>query len=221
MQQRFLANAAHQLRTPLAGLQMHLELLLRSKLDAELRDEISGMHVATVRASHLANQLLALAKAEASADDSTSSASIDLCAVADRAVHEWVQRAIARDIDLGFVLEHTYVTGDAALLEELLDNLLDNALRYTPRGGAVTVRCGTELGHPYLSVEDTGPGIPEAARGRVFERFYRVPDQQNKGTGLGLAISKKIVELHLGEIKIESEFGKGTVITVVLPLAKS
>jgi two-component system sensor histidine kinase TctE len=203
MQQRFLANAAHQLRTPLAGLQMHLELLLRRDLSSEVREEISGMHIATVRASHLANQLLALAKAEASADDSTCTASVDLYAVADRAVHDWVQRAIARDIDLGFVLEHAHVAGDPVLLAELLDNLLDNALRYTPRGGAVTVRCGESLGHPYLSVEDTGPGIPVAAQGRVFERFYRIQGTPGEGAGLGLAIVKEVAQRHHAALHIE------------------
>jgi two-component system sensor histidine kinase TctE len=221
MQQRFLANAAHQLRTPLAGLQMHLELLLRSDLGAELRDEISGMHVATVRAGRLANQLLALAKAEASADDSTCTPSIDLCAIAERAVHEWVQRAIARDIDLGFVLEHAYVAGDAALLEELLDNLLDNALRYTPCGGVITVRCGVELGHPYLSVEDTGPGIPEAARGRVFERFYRVQGTPGDGAGLGLAIVKEVAQRHRAALQVEprDENAGGTRVVIRFPAA--
>ncbi|HET9764395.1 MAG TPA: sensor histidine kinase [Casimicrobiaceae bacterium] len=204
MQQRFLANAAHQLRTPLAGLQMHLELLLRRDLSTDVRDEISGMHIATVRATHLANQLLALAKAEASADDSTCTASVDLYAVADRAVHDWVQRAIARDIDLGFVLDHAHVAGDAVLLGELLDNLLDNALRYTPRGGTVTVRCGAEHGHPYLSVEDTGPGIPEAAQGRVFERFYRIQGTSGDGAGLGLAIVKEVAQRHRAAVHIEA-----------------
>ena len=216
MQQRFLANAAHQLRTPLAGLQMHLELLLRSDLNAAVRDEISGMHVATVRASHLANQLLALAKAEASADDSTGTASIDLCAIADHAVHEWVQRAIARDIDLGFVLEHAHVAGDATLLGELLDNLLDNALRYTPRGGAVTVRCGTELGRPYLSVEDTGPGIPEAAHGRVFERFYRIQGTPGDGASLGLAIVNEVAQRHQATLQLESRDGSGDGTRIVI-----
>jgi two-component system sensor histidine kinase TctE len=203
MQQRFLANAAHQLRTPLAGLQMHLELLLRRDLGTEVREEISGLHLATVRASHLANQLLALAKAEASADDSTGALSVDLYAVADSAVQEWVQRAIARDIDLGFVLEHAHVAGDPVLLGELLDNLLDNALRYTPRGGAVTVRCGVELSHPYLSVEDTGPGIPEAAHARVFERFYRIQGTPGDGAGLGLAIVKEVAQRHRAALQIE------------------
>ena len=210
MQQRFLTNAAHQLRTPLAGLQMHLELLLRRELAPELREEIAGMHAATVRASHLASQLLALAKAEASAEDSSRLASVDLYAVADRAVQEWVQRAIARDIDLGFALEHATVLGNPLLLGEALDNLLDNALRYTPSGGTVTLRCGTDAGQPFLSVEDSGPGIPESARGRVCERFYRVQGTPGDGAGLGLAIVKEVVQKHRASLHIEAPAEKGT-----------
>ena len=217
MQQRFLANAAHQLRTPLAGLQMHLELLLRRELAPELREEIAGMHMATVRASHLATQLLALAKAEASADDSSRFASVDLYAIADRAVQEWVQRAIARDIDLGFALEHAIVLGNPLLLGELLDNLLDNALRYTPSGGTVTVRCGIAEGQPFLSVEDSGPGIPESAHGRVFERFYRVQGTPGEGAGLGLAIVKEVVQKHRGSLHIEAPAEKGTRIVIRFP----
>jgi two-component system sensor histidine kinase TctE len=219
LQQRFLANAAHQLRTPLAGLQMHLELLLRRDLSPEVREEIAGMHVATVRASHLANQLLALAKTEASADDFERLATVDLYAVADRAVQEWIQRAFARDIDLGFMLEHTPIAGNPVQLGVLLDNLLDNALRYTPGGGSVTVRCGTELGHPYLSVEDNGPGIPEAAHARVFERFYRVHDTPGDGAGLGLAIVKEVVQRHRGTLRIESPGAQGTRIVIRFPPA--
>src|SRR5258708_21361344 len=107
------------------------------------------------------------------------------------------------------MLEHADVDGDPVLLGELLDNLLDNALRYTPRGGAVTVRCGSELGHPYLSVEDTGPGIPEAAHGRVFERFYRVQGTPGDGAGLGLAIVKEVAPRHRGALQIETLGGSG------------
>jgi two-component system sensor histidine kinase TctE len=219
MQQRFLANAAHQLRTPLAGLQMHLELLLRRELDPEVREALAGMHVATVRASHLANQLLALAKAEASADAFGRLATVDLYAVADRAVQEWIQRAIAHDIDLGFVLEHTLISGNPVQLGELLDNLLDNALRYTPSGGSVTVCCGSEQGHPFLSVEDNGPGIPESAHGKVFERFYRMNDTPGDGAGLGLAIVKEVVQRHRGALRIESPAEHGTRIVIRFPPA--
>ncbi|HWZ72980.1 MAG TPA: sensor histidine kinase, partial [Casimicrobiaceae bacterium] len=174
MQQRFLADAAHQLRTPLAGLQMHLELLLQRPLTADVRKEVEMMQSATLRASHLANQLLVLAKAEAGATAVAHAQEINLRSLAHDAVQEWVPRAIARDIDLGFELRDATVAGDPLLLGELLDNLIDNALRYTPSGGAVTVRSGYEGESPCLSVEDTGPGIPLWAHDKVFERFYRI-----------------------------------------------
>ena len=217
MQQRFMANVAHQLRTPLAGLQLHLELLLGRDVKPEMHEELTGMHAATVRASHVANQLLALAKAEAGIDDPSRLVAVDLYTVADRAVQEWVQRAIARAIDLGFVLEHANVSGDPLLLGELLDNLLDNALRHTPGGGSVTVRCGTERGRPYLGVEDSGPGIPESVRGKVFERFYRIDGTLGSGAGLGLAIVKEVAEQHRGIVTIESPAGRGTRIVVRFP----
>ena len=146
MQQRFLANAAHQLRTPLAGLQMHLELLLRRESSPDVRGEVERMHGATVRASRLANQLLALAKAESAPDHGRELERVDLRTIAGAAAREWAPKAHALDIDLGFALDRAEMRGDPLLLPELVDNLLDNALRYTPPGGAVTVRTGCHDG---------------------------------------------------------------------------
>ena len=216
-QRRFMANAAHQLRTPLAGLQLNLELLLRRDLKPEFHAEIAGMHAATVRASHVANQLLALAKAEADAGDPARAATIDLYSIADRAVQEWVQRAIVREIDLGFVIEHAWVSGNALLLGELLDNLLDNALRYARHRGAVTVRCGYDAGQPYLSVEDDGPGIPEHEHARIFERFYRAPGAAGDGAGLGLAIVKEVASRHGAAVDIQTAHAHGTRFIVRFP----
>ena len=219
-QQRFMANAAHQLRTPLAGLQLHLELLLRSARDPDFRTELVGMHAATVRASHVANQLLALAKAEASAGQ-PQAVTIDLYDVAHGAVQEWVQRAISREIDLGFVLAHAWVCGDSLLLGELLDNLIDNALRYARPRGSVTVRCGLEGSEPYLSVEDDGPGIPEGAHTRIFDRFYRVPGSPGEGAGLGLAIVKEVASRHEAVVEIQSPPGHGTRVVIRFPPAST
>jgi len=222
VQQRFLANAAHQLRTPLAGLQMHLELLLRRDLTPDVRSEIERMHVATMRASHLATQLLALARAEASGAYGRDAQYFDLRKIADAAAQEWVPRAIARNIDLGFVLESAIVSGNPLLLAELLNNLVDNALRYTPPGGAVTVHSGSdESGLPYLSVEDNGVGIPEDARSKVFERFYRIEGTPGDGSGLGLAIVKEVVERHNGVLSVQSGATSGTriVATFAAPTA--
>jgi two-component system sensor histidine kinase TctE len=223
VQQRFLANAAHQLRTPLAGQQMHLELLLRRDLSPDVKSEIERMHVATMRASHLATQLLALARAEAGGANGRDAQYFDLRQIGDAAAQEWVPRAITRNIDLGFVLENAIVSGNPLLLSELLNNLIDNALRYTPPGGAVTVRSGTDDGgRPYLSVEDNGMGIPEDARSKVLERFYRIEGTPGDGSGLGLAIVKEVVERHRGILSIQPGATSGTriVATFAAPAAE-
>jgi two-component system sensor histidine kinase TctE len=208
-QQRFLANAAHQLRTPLAGLQMHLELLLRRELPRDTRQELERIHGATVRASRLANQLLALAKAESPPDQERPSQIVDLSVLADSAARDWAPEALHRRIDLGFSLESAPVRGDPLLLSELVNNLIDNALRYTPSGGAVTVNTGRSGEIPYFSVEDTGPGIPAAERAKVRERFYRIPGTPGDGSGLGLAIAQEVVDRHAGVLEIESRNGHG------------
>jgi two-component system sensor histidine kinase TctE len=216
MQQRFLTNAAHQLRTPLAGLQMHLELQLRREQVPEVRAELERLHKATVRTGHMTKQLLALAKAESTSDIERSPEPVDLYQCAEAAAQHWVPNAIARKIDLGFALGHVVVSGDPMLLTELLDNLIDNALRYTPEGGAVTVHCGARGGIPYLGVEDTGPGIPESERSKVFERFHRVAGTKEEGSGLGLAIVKEIADRHRARTVIETpQSGRGTRVVVL------
>ena len=218
MQQRFLANAAHQLRTPLAGLQMHLELLFRRDLPADVRAELERMHSATVRASRLANQLLALAKADSSQQRGREHEFVDLLTVASAAARDWASRAFDQNIDLGFSLERAVILGDSLLLAELVDNLIDNALRYTPSGGRVTVTTGRHGDVPYLSVADTGPGIPVAERGKVLERFYRIAGTPGEGSGLGLAIVREVVERHGAELTIDTcnDHG-GTRVQVTFP----
>jgi two-component system sensor histidine kinase TctE len=218
LQQRFLANAAHQLRTPLAGLQMHVELLLRRELPADVSSALHRMHHATVRAGRLANQLLALAKAESAPDHGRPLEVIDLMAVGDGAARDWFSTAIAHKIDLGFALHPALIEGDPLLIPELLDNLIDNALRYTPAGGAATVSTGVRNGAPYLSVEDTGPGIAATERGKVVERFYRIAGTSGDGSGLGLAIVKEIVDRHAAALEITArENGSGTRVRVSFP----
>jgi two-component system sensor histidine kinase TctE len=220
LQQRFLANAAHQLRTPLAGLQMHLELLLRRELPGDVRSEVERMHGATVRAGRLANQLLALAKAESPPDQGRALEVVDLRTLADAAARDWAQEALARRIDLGFSLEEAPIRGDPLLLPEILDNLIDNALRYTPAGGSVTVNTGCNGKSSFLTVEDTGPGIPVRERVNVRERFYRVPGTPGEGSGLGLAIAQEVVERHSGVLEIDSRNGlHGTRVRVLFPRA--
>jgi two-component system sensor histidine kinase TctE len=203
-QQRFLANAAHQLRTPLAGLQAHTELALAQPLPDRVRAELDQVHQATIRTARLANQLLALARAEPGARGDPSQ--VNLKGVVEGEADAWVHQALARDVDLGFELEPSPVQGDAFLLREALANLVHNAIEYSNRGGRVTVRTGVRDGHAFAEVEDDGPGIPPAERGRVLERFYRVPGTSGTGSGLGLAIVSEIAAGHGARI----ELGEGT-----------
>ena len=207
-QQRFLANAAHQLRTPLAGLQAHTELALSMPLPDACRAQVEQVHGATIRTARLANQLLVLARAEPGGHAEPQSR-VDLKRVVEGAADEWVHRALERDIDLGFDLEPAAVRGDEFLLREALANLLHNAIEYSPRGARVTVRTGPRAGQAFVEVEDEGPGIPAAERERVLERFYRVPDTPGTGSGLGLAIVREIAAGHAASIAISDVAGAG------------
>jgi two-component system sensor histidine kinase TctE len=214
-QQRFLADAAHQLRTPLAGLQAHTELALAQPIPDDCRAQLEQVHRATIRTARLANQLLALARAEPGARSLTSK--VDLKTVAGGEAETWVRQALARDIDLGFELETATLEGDALLLREALSNLVHNALEYTQRGGRVTVRTGRRDGQSFLEVEDDGPGIAPQERARVLERFYRVPGTPGTGSGLGLAIVREIAAGHGAGIAITDSPVGGCRVGITFP----
>ena len=237
-QKRFIADAAHQMKTPLAGLRTQAELALRERDPAELQRCLEQLVTGSTRATRLIDQLLALARAEhrgGVSGDAAALAAIDLDSLARDAMREWVPAALDKRIDFG--LETTgapaRVVGNALLIGELIKNLIDNAIRYTPAGGAVTVRVsgitGPRGSHParhetVLQVEDNGPGIAPAERGIVFERFYRVLGSGVDGSGLGLAIVREIAEqhgatVHLGgrEIGSDSRVRPGLVVSVRFP----
>jgi len=217
-QERFLADAAHQLRTPLAGLQAHAEIALAQPVPPECRAELEQVRGATVRTARLANQLLALARAEALPRAAEPPARAVLRQLVEGDADEWVRRSLARNIDLGFELEDATVHGDPFLLREALANLVDNALEYAPAGGRVTVRVARRPGgEVVLEVEDDGPGIPPAERARVLERFYRVPGTGGTGSGLGLAIVREIVHAQGARLTIgDGEFGRGCRVSMIL-----
>lgn len=196
-QRNFVSDAAHQLRTPLAALQAQVEALIH---EGSGNERLGGVLTATHRLAHLVDQLLALARAEPAQPRAT--ATVNLENIAKSAAETWLPRAIARDIDLGFELATAPLDGNALLLEELLGNLVDNALRHTPPAGAITVACGGDDNVTWLSVEDSGPGIPPEERDRVFERFYRAPASPGDGSGLGLAIVREIARQHGGQVAI-------------------
>jgi len=219
-QRRFVANASHQLRTPLAGLKTQVELALRHQDQADIDQTLQQMHSAITRASHLAHQLLTLARAEPETEQSLHLLPVNLVELGRQVTAEFVAAALAKDIDLGLesAQEDMQVTGDSVLLRELLRNLLDNAIRYTPPGGRVTVKLELSQGQSVLSVEDDGPGIAPELRKRVFERFYRVPDTTPEGCGLGLAIVREIADRHHAELGLEAgSSGYGTCIKIRFP----
>ncbi|HZN23558.1 MAG TPA: sensor histidine kinase N-terminal domain-containing protein [Burkholderiales bacterium] len=221
MQDRFTADAAHQLKTPVAALQAQLELALNEPDGQPTRESLTKIQVGLERLSHLVSQLLALARNEPEAARTMTVGPVDLAALAFDATADWVNEALRKEIDLGYEGEKAGVTvqGDPVRLRELLDNLLDNALRYTPQRGRVTVRV-VDGGAPALSVSDDGPTIPAADRQRIFQRFYRVLGTAERGSGLGLAIAQEIAHLHGATITPSDDLdGRGNTFTLSFPPA--
>ena len=233
-QRRFIENAAHQLRTPLAGLKGQVDVALSEARMDRSRTEGSGapdtnssalpprlerIREATASVIHLTNQLLTLARSDRFSHDIASRQRVRLPVLIDEVVASFLDAALARGQDLGAE------TGQVALLavewelRELIVNLVDNAVRYTPQNGKVTVRCGVGPGGgPFLEVEDTGPGIAPEERERVFERFYRVSGSASGGSGLGLAIVHEIASLHGGQVSItDVPMGAGAIVRVNFP----
>lgn len=214
---RFLADAAHQLKTPLAALQTQLELAMSDVDPAERRRRFAQMADGTRRASHLVHQLLALSRAEPSAELKEEHVRVDLAQLAERLASSHLDAAIAKGIDLGFELLPATISGVPWLLQELMSNIVDNAIIYTPNGGTVTVRTGTRGGRVYFEVEDSGPGIPADQTERIFERFYRLPNSGGDGCGLGLAIVRDIAFAHGAEVRIKKPGPAGALVVVDFP----
>ena len=250
-QRRFVADAAHQLRTPLAGLQAQVEAwAMMAKAAAPPRtsctdfdrkvplaheyhaqgaivlgvDRIEKLRNATRRTSQLAHQLLALSRADARSLDAQPPQRVDLKDLCESLLENFLDAATGKGLDLGLDVQLVHVTGHGWLLRELLSNLVDNAIKYTPPGGVVTIRCGLRQGRlgpprPYMEVEDDGPGVPESERTRVLQRFYRVPGAGGEGTGLGLAIADEIARVHRAALTLGTgPQGRGLVVAVVFPL---
>lgn len=204
-QQRFLSTAAHQLRTPLAGLKASVDLARLADDPVQVRTQLDQLSRSADRVARLATQLLALARVEPHVQDPQQRRRCDLAELATDLVEDALRQASGADIDLGFELEPAPVLGHPLLLRELLANLVDNAMRYTPRGGRVTVRTGlgADRSKAWLEVEDDGPGIPADQREAVLERFARLPGTRGEGSGLGLAIVRDICESHAAQLVLE------------------
>lgn len=215
-QQRFVANAAHQLRTPLAGLKLQAERALREQDLSAMKPALQQMQNSADRASHTITQLLVLAKS-GPIDGMSELKPVNLDALVREVCMDFAPKALQQEIELGFEgpKQAVCVKGDEVLLRELLSNLLDNAIVYGKKHGNIAVK----LKHspsPCLIVEDDGPGIPDLEQDKIFERFYRIPGSSGNGCGLGLAIVKEIAGLHKARLELSRvNAAGGTRITVV------
>jgi len=223
-QQRFISEAAHQLRTPLAGLTAQTERALLARDIDSIKPALAQLHSSSRRVNRLVSQLLTMAKAEPGNDPQHELAPLDLAKIVQETCRQWVPEALSRKVDLGFAGETAplLVNGHEFLLAEMLNNLIDNALRYAAHpGGVITVRL---LRNPRveIAVEDEGPGIPDAERARVFERFHRLPGSAGGGCGLGLAIVREIALLHGADVRVEAgPGGRGSTFRVLFRTSAS
>jgi two-component system, OmpR family, sensor histidine kinase TctE len=217
-QRRFVADAAHQLRTPLAGLQAQVEAWAQAANASQAGDgtvrlraeQVNKLRGATRRTSQLANQLLALSRADARTMHAQPMQRVDLKSLCEDALQSHLDAAVAKRIDIGLDAQDAQVMGHEWLLRELLANIVDNAIKYTTDGGSVTLRCGQRNGGSFLEVEDDGPGVPAAEMGRVVERFYRLRGTEGEGSGLGLAIADEIARVHHSQLVLEAgQHGRG------------
>jgi two-component system OmpR family sensor kinase len=218
-QRAFVADAAHELRSPLTALKLQIQLAERAGDEAERSAAFAELRQGFERATRLVQQLLTLARQEPGAAEAAHE-TVDLNALARSVVSDLTPTAEEKGIDLG-VSEagaDAGVEGDAEALRILLNNLVENAIRYTPQGGRVTVGVRRSADGPALTVEDSGPGIPPEDMDRVFDRFYRVPGTGVSGSGLGLAIVRQVAERHGARVSLQN-LQAGLLATVSFPLS--
>ena len=218
-QNRFIANAAHQIKTPLTLLATQAAFAQRATNKTDRQEALNALQKGVKQFAHMVNQLLTLSRAEPGVRRPRHEL-IDLKVVARETLEDFASVALLRNIDLGYDPGDApqIVAGDKTMLREMIVNLVDNALRYTPEGGAVMLTQRHEDGFNVLRVSDNGPGIPEKERARVFERFYRVIGNGGEGSGLGLAIVREVVTTAEGTVTLDAPpNGTGLVVTVRLP----
>jgi signal transduction histidine kinase len=218
-EQRFTADAAHELRTPLAAIKTNLQVLQRARSADEREEFIAALGASVERATRLVNQLLALARLDPQAQE-TALAPGDLAQMLAQQTPQWQALAVPYRLSLAVNLAPAPCALHADSLQMLLRNLVDNALRYTPAPGAVEISCGVEGGRSYVRVADTGPGIAQEWHERVFERFVRLGGKQLPGSGLGLSIVRRIAERHGAAIVLGAGLqGRGLAVTLLFPAA--
>ena len=220
-QRRFIADAAHELRTPVTALSLQAENLASLDMPAETRDRLDALKSGMRRTKHLLEQLLALARQDAA--PAIVSAPVELDKIAKGVVADLLPEAAARNIDLGFTtVEVVAVSADELSLISAVRNLVENAIKFTPNGGAVDLAVGREDGMAVIQIEDTGPGIPPQDLARIGEPFFRGRQPDGEGAGLGLSIVKRIVDHAAGSVLFENVTGAGRSglrVTVKLPAA--
>jgi signal transduction histidine kinase len=219
-ERRFTADAAHELRTPLAGLKVHAQNAARAGTAAERQASLDRMLVALDRTIHMAEQMLAYNRASASA--APDHKPVSLRQLAGEAIETLQPRIGARGLKVTLICTPAdgtaEVQGDRQKLASLVGNLLDNAVRYAPDASAIDVALREERGAVTLEVSDEGPGIPEDLRARVFESYYRIPGSTGGGSGLGLAIVCEVARTHGARVEIrDGRGGKGTAVLVTFP----
>jgi two-component system sensor histidine kinase TctE len=224
LQERFIADAAHQLKTPLAGLRVHVERAQVDPSKETVADALQHILRLTRRASRTSSQLLALTRAQSPEPSETAPpVLLDLARLIPELLGVRVHDAIAAGVDLGYEgpPDPVWIDGDRLSLQEMLDNLIDNSLRYAGRHSIVTVGVSMLGEDPCISVEDNGPGVPPAFLERLGERFFRVPGVAEEGTGLGLAIVQRIAERHHAQVRFRNGGSGGLRVEVVFPPART
>jgi len=198
--------------------EIQLDLLAAEPAALPIKGRLLTLQEGIRQLAHSANQLLTLARADPAANIAAKNEPVDLNAIVGEVVAKFFDRALQANIDLGVEAQPVRIHADPSLLDDLLSNLVDNALKYTPAGGSVTASAGVQNGKPFLAVEDTGLGIPENERQRVRQRFYRLPNSLGHGSGLGLAIVDEIARLYGASVSIEAGANEaGTRVVVVFP----
>jgi two-component system sensor histidine kinase TctE len=216
-QQQFIANTAHQLRTPITGMQAQLDVLAAEPAAQPIRERVHLLQEGIRQLAHAANQLLSLARADPAANVAAKTQAVDLGTLVGDIAARYFDRALRANIDLGVETASVSISADPSLIDDLLGNLLDNALKYTPAGGRVTVSVAAPNHKALITVEDSGPGIPEDERHRVRQRFYRLPNSPGHGSGLGLAIVDEIARLYGATLSIGTAANGGARIAVQFP----
>lgn len=220
--QRFIANAAHQLRTPLAGLKTYSSIGTQMVEAQELQHIVKELDAGIDRSTRMVSQLLALARTEiGELPNNKNTTSVDFNELVQGVLNENVHESMRHNLELNFEPNDgpALLNGDPTGLRHLVANLIENAVLYSPDGGKISVAVNSEKSRLIFSVTDNGPGIPEQEREKVFERFYRISGTRGQGTGLGLAIVKEVAAAHQAVIEIESPANfQGTKVRVIFPL---